>query len=173
MLALRYPVDDITESHPCELHVKVVNITTKATVGYVLPTTTYHCRPVLDGYVVAGVDEVMAGFEPVKLDHPAGEDGELTELGEAIRTTILWRKEYIVLPGSKPRPPPAHSPPPLIRRLRSLRSLLRVSRLRRLLRVRRLHRLTRLSRLGKRGRVPRQVLQLRRDPQLRRSLLPG
>ena len=34
MLAPRYPVDDITESHPCELHVKVVNITMKAVVDF-------------------------------------------------------------------------------------------------------------------------------------------
>jgi hypothetical protein len=32
----------------------------------------------------------MPGFEPMKLDFPAGEDGYLTELGEAIRGTVLW-----------------------------------------------------------------------------------
>ncbi|KAK1650778.1 hypothetical protein QYE76_068583 [Lolium multiflorum] len=74
MLAPRYSVDDNTESQHCELHVKVVNITMKAAVSFVLrpgSTPTYHCRPVLDGYAVAGVDEVMAGFELVKLDFPA------------------------------------------------------------------------------------------------------
>jgi hypothetical protein len=32
--AIRYPVDDITESTSCELHVKIVNITMKVAVGY-------------------------------------------------------------------------------------------------------------------------------------------
>jgi hypothetical protein len=89
VLAPRYPVDGITESHPCEMHVKGVNISMKAAVGYVSATTTYHYYPVPNGYVVAGVDEVMAGYEPVMLDQPAGEDGGLTKLGEAIRTIVL------------------------------------------------------------------------------------
>jgi hypothetical protein len=62
-------------------------------VGFVTrprPTTTYHCHPVPDGFAVAGVDEVMAGYEPVMLDHPTGEDGEVTELREAIKSTVLW-----------------------------------------------------------------------------------
>jgi hypothetical protein len=62
MLAPRYLVDDITESQNCELHVKVVNISMKVAVGFVLPPgprPTYHYSPVLDGYAVAGVDEVM------------------------------------------------------------------------------------------------------------------
>jgi hypothetical protein len=115
MLAPHYPVDDIIDNQHCELHVKVVNITMKAAVGFVLrpgSTTTYHCHPVPDGYVVAGVDEVMPGFEPVKPDIPADEDGDLTKPGEAIGSTVLWPKEYIVLPNSKPMPPPALSPPP-------------------------------------------------------------
>jgi hypothetical protein len=48
-MALRYRVDDITEVTPCELHVKVVNITMKVEVGYALPigpNPTYHCTPV-------------------------------------------------------------------------------------------------------------------------------
>ena len=47
---LRYPVDDITESTPCELTVKVVNIDMKVAVGYALPIgskPTFHCRSVL------------------------------------------------------------------------------------------------------------------------------
>jgi hypothetical protein len=64
--AIRYPVDDITESTSCELHVKVMNITTKVAVGYALPigtNATYHCHPIPHGYAVAGVDEVLGGFE--------------------------------------------------------------------------------------------------------------
>jgi hypothetical protein len=63
--AIRYPVDDITESTSCELHVKVENITMKVAVSYALPIgpdATYHCRPIPHGYAVAGVDEVMGGF---------------------------------------------------------------------------------------------------------------
>jgi hypothetical protein len=113
MVAPRYLVDDSTESRPCELHVKVVNISMKAVVGYFLPTKTYHCHPVGDGYALAVVDEVTEGYEPLMLAHPAGEDGEITELGEALRTTIQWRKELIVFPRSKPSmSPPTHSPPP-------------------------------------------------------------
>jgi hypothetical protein len=99
--AIRYPMDDITESTSCELHVKVVNITMKVAVGYALPIgpdATYHCRPIPHGYAVAGVDEVMGGFEQLKLDHHASE-GDLYELAEAKKTTVLWLKEYIVLPN--------------------------------------------------------------------------
>ena len=35
----RYPVDDITETTPCELHVKVFNLTMKVAVGYAVPIT--------------------------------------------------------------------------------------------------------------------------------------
>jgi hypothetical protein len=86
VMAPRYPVDDITESTPCKLHVKV-----KVAVGYALPigpNQRYHCRPVPHGYAVAGVDQVTGGFELLTLDYPAGE-GDLHELGEAKNTTVL------------------------------------------------------------------------------------
>ena len=103
----RYPVDDITESTPCELHVKVFNLTMKVAVGYVVPigpNPTYHFSPVPNGYAIVRVDEVMKEFEELKLEHPAGEDGEVVELGEASKGSILWRKELIVLPNWPPRP---------------------------------------------------------------------
>ena len=118
---MMHPVDDITEMTPCELHVKVINnITIKATVGYVKPVgpeQTHHGRPVPRDYAVAGVDEVMNGFERVQLDYPEGEDGEVTELGDAKNLTILWLKEHIVFPNWTPRPSTARSshpasPPP-------------------------------------------------------------
>ena len=43
-------------------------------------------------------------FEELKLEHPTGEDGEVVELGEARKGTILWPKEFIVLPNWPPRP---------------------------------------------------------------------
>jgi hypothetical protein len=95
--------------------VEVVNITMNVAVGYALPmgpTATYHCRPVPHGYAIAGVEEVMSTFEQLKLDYPAGE-GDLYELGEAKKTTVLWLKEYIVLPNWTPRSPARQpSPPP-------------------------------------------------------------
>ena len=118
---MMHPVDDITEMTPCELHVKVVNnITIKAAVGYVKPVgpePTHHRRPVPRDYAVAGVDEVMNGFERVQLDYPEGEDGEVTQLGDAKNLTILWLKEHIVFPNWTPRPSTARSshppsPPP-------------------------------------------------------------
>ena len=120
---LRYPVVDITEMTRCELNVKVVNIPIKVAVGYALPPglkPTFHCRPIPHGYAIIGVDKVMIGFDELKLDHPAGEDGDVTELGEAKNVTILWRKECIVFPSSNtsqhsltPHPsPPQQSPHP-------------------------------------------------------------
>jgi hypothetical protein len=71
----------------------------KVAVGYALPmgpNATYHSRSIPHGYAIAGVDEVMSAFEQLKLDYTAGE-GDLYELGEAKKTTVLWLKEYIVL----------------------------------------------------------------------------
>ncbi|KAK1626000.1 hypothetical protein QYE76_000315 [Lolium multiflorum] len=118
-MAPRYPVDYITETTPCELHFKTMGyLTLKAAIGYVLPPVPdqrYHFKPVPHGYAVAGVDQVMDGYGPLRLDHPAG-GGDLLELGEAKNTIVLWRKEFIVIPGwEKPRtlqsPPSQHSPP--------------------------------------------------------------
>ena len=60
----RNPVDDITESTPCELQFKVFNLTMKVAVGYAVPmgpTPTFHCSPVPHGYAIVGVDEVSKG----------------------------------------------------------------------------------------------------------------
>jgi hypothetical protein len=113
----RYPVDYITESTPCELHVNFMGLDMKVAVGIALPIgpkPTYHCRAVPEGYAVVGVDEVVnPTFEPLKLEHPAGEDGEIVELGDAKRNTVLWRKEWIVLPNSPTRPQsPERDPSP-------------------------------------------------------------
>ena len=93
MAPRRYPVDYITEMTPYELNVKVVNIDVKVAVGYALhigPKPTFHCRSVPEGYTVVGVDEVVnPTFEALKLDYPTGEDGEIVELEEAKKSTIL------------------------------------------------------------------------------------
>jgi hypothetical protein len=87
----------------------------KVAVGYALPigpNATYHCIPVPHGYAVAEVDQVMSGFEQLTLDYTTGE-GDLYELGEGKKTTIIWLKEYIVLPNWTPRSPARHPSPPL------------------------------------------------------------
>jgi hypothetical protein len=157
MLASPYHVDDITENENCEMHVKVMNISTKVAAGFALPfgpRPTYHCSPVLDGYVVVGVDEVVKGFEQLKLDFPAGER-DLNELGESIKGNVLWRKEYIVIPNWKPMPPTSQCSNPA--QSLHLSHLRRVCRLRRDNRLCRLHCLSRLHHLccfGKSGRAP-------------------
>ena len=116
----RYPVDDITESTSCELKLKVANLRLTAAAGMVVPggpKPTYHCKPVPQGYAVVTVDEVMTGYEELKLDYPGGEDGELTQLGELRNGIVLWPKENIVLLNWQPRPPTPqssrpYSPPP-------------------------------------------------------------
>ena len=113
--APRYPVDDITQQENCEMHVKFMNISVKVAAGFALPCKakgTYHCVPIPDGYDVVGVDEVVKEYEQLELDFPAGEDQDLKELGEAKGTTILWRKEHIVLPNWTPQPPPSPQLPP-------------------------------------------------------------
>ena len=107
MAGLRYPVDEITESEHAELHVRLMGLSIKVAVGYALPPVaggTYHCRPIPDGYAIVGVDEVVKEYEEAQLDHATGE-GE-TQLKFAVKTTILWKKEHIVLPNWRPLAPP-------------------------------------------------------------------
>ena len=87
------------------------NLKVKAAVGSVYPTkpdSTFHCRPIPEGYAKVMVDEIMEGFEELELDHPTGE-GEI-QLGLGLKTPCLWRKEYIKLPNWTHPPPP---PPPV------------------------------------------------------------
>ena len=82
----RYPVDHITESTQCELKVVLANLRLTVALGMALPIgpkPTYHCSPVPNGYAVVAVDEVGKDYEELKLHYPAGEDKDLTELGEA------------------------------------------------------------------------------------------
>jgi hypothetical protein len=121
----RYPVDDITESTTCELKVQVMNLRVTVAVGMAVPIApkpTWHCRPVPKEYAFVTVDDVKQDFEELKLDHPAGEDRDLIELGEAKGGIVVWPKEHIMLPNyvplrlptpqssNPPLPPPHHSP---------------------------------------------------------------
>ena len=106
-------MDDILESTPCELHVKLKNISMKVADGFALPSgheATFNGNPITPGYARVGVDQVVPAYETLDLDYPGGE-GERT-LGEARHCVILWKKECIVFPNSVPRPPtPPPSPP--------------------------------------------------------------
>ena len=114
----RYPVDNIREKTPCELHVPVRNLSFKVADGYALTcegNPLWHCNPIPAGYGRVGVDEIMDGYHDLELDIPGAEGERL--LGEVDAGIILWKKKYIVFPGSTPRPPPSsppsrHSAPP-------------------------------------------------------------
>ena len=129
--APRYPVDSITEVEHCVLMAKCHNLTLKAVLGSVLPPRaegTFHCRPIPHGYAIVTLDEIVEGFEDLELDYHTGE-GEI-RVGDALRSTCLWKKAYIKLPHWTPHK--------LISRLRLLlllllRLLRRVSPLRLLL----------------------------------------
>jgi len=116
----RYPVDDITETTHCELKVELLNLKLTVAEGMAIPigrNPTYHSVPVPQGYAVVTVDEVRKDYEELKLDYPAGEDRDLTDLGDAKKMTVLWPKKHIFLPYWTPRPPTPQSsnpssPPP-------------------------------------------------------------
>ena len=119
-MAPRYPMDSITEAEHCELMTKCQNLTFKAAIGSVVPPRaegTFHCYPIPHDYAVVTVDEIMDGFEGLELDNPTGEE-DIILLENALRSTCLWRKEYIKLPNWTPQqtqPPPARQgtlPPP-------------------------------------------------------------
>lgn len=110
------------------------------------PKPTFHCSPVPQGYVVVAVDEVMKDFEELMLDHPAGEDGELTELGEAKKGAFYGQRSTSCFQIGRQ----GHRLPSL-QRNSPIRRLTRLQRIRLHRRVSRLHPL-RLR--AKRGRVP-------------------
>ena len=73
------------ESQHCHLMTQWQNFKVKAAVGSVaapLADGTFHCRLVPLRYVVVKVDEIMEGFEDLRLDHPTGEGED--RLGSAL-----------------------------------------------------------------------------------------
>jgi hypothetical protein len=55
------------------------------------------------GYASIVLDRVGKDYRELNLEIPRG-DGNKT-LGQAEHAFILWRKRYIVIPGTLPRPP--------------------------------------------------------------------
>ena len=109
----RYPVDNIEDKTECELHQPMKNISVKVAVGFALkvdPEVRWHCREVLAGYARLGVDEIVPGCETLEIDHP-GPEGEATP-EEVRHEIILWKKKYIIFPGSTQRPRSLSPPPP-------------------------------------------------------------
>nr|AAN16324.1 hypothetical protein [Oryza sativa Japonica Group] len=112
-----YPVDDITQRTPCELHISFKNLSIKVESGMAIPTDpsgTYHCRPIPAGYSKVEVELVEGAYEDLELDYP-GRDGE-THLRDTSHAIILWRRRYIILPWRQaashaPSPPAPPSPP--------------------------------------------------------------
>src|SRR5512136_2902572 len=93
----------------------------KVASGMAIPTDpsgTYHCRPIPAGYSKVEVELVEGVYEDLKLDYPGG-DGE-THLRDTSHAIILWRRQYIILPGrqaasrapSPPAPPSPQAPAP-------------------------------------------------------------
>ena len=82
------------------LMVKCQHLNLKEALGFVVPPLaegTFHCRPNPHDYAIVTVDEIMEGFEELELDYPIGE-GENHPI-YALRSTCLWRKEYIKIPN--------------------------------------------------------------------------
>nr|AAX92859.1 transposon protein, putative, CACTA, En/Spm sub-class [Oryza sativa Japonica Group]ABA92604.1 transposon protein, putative, CACTA, En/Spm sub-class [Oryza sativa Japonica Group] len=110
------PVDEITQRTPCELHIPFKNLSIKVASGMAIPTDpsgTYHYRPIPVRYSKVEVELVEAAYEDFELDYPGG-DGE-THLRDTSHAIILWRKQYIILPGRQaasraPSPPQAPAP---------------------------------------------------------------
>lgn len=116
------PVDDITQRTPCELHVPLMGVSVKVAYGAAFPVNeaeTVHSIPIPPGYAKVSVEDVCDGFQQANLEVPVGD--EITQLGEAVHSFVMWRKRYIVfqnLPRSDPpqgsqrgtSPPPSHSP---------------------------------------------------------------
>jgi hypothetical protein len=109
----RYPVDDVREMTNCELHQPMKNMSFKVAIGNALtclPEALHHGNPVPAGYARVSVDDIVLGFEDLKIDFPTPE-GDV-RLGDVKRHIILWQKKYIMFPGSAPRTLTPRNPSP-------------------------------------------------------------
>nr|TKW10006.1 hypothetical protein SEVIR_6G139700v2 [Setaria viridis] len=117
-----FPVDAITQRTSCELHAPVGNLTIKVPYESALPILagqTSHGMKIPPGYASVSVEQLVdSQYEGLELDLPGG-DGERT-LSDALHGIILWRKRYIIIPGTEPSPQssrplpvdPQHRPSP-------------------------------------------------------------
>jgi len=109
----RYPVDDVREMTPCELHQPMNNLSFKVAIATALPClpgALHHSLPIPPGYARVSVDELVEGFEELEIDIATTEGHK--KLGDVKRHIILWQKKYIKFPGSAPRPPTPRNPSP-------------------------------------------------------------
>ena len=109
----RYPVDDVREMTPCELHQPMNNPSFKVAIATTLPClpgVLHHSLPIPPGYARVSVDELVEGFEELEIDIATTEGHK--KLGDVKRHIILWQKKYIKFPGSALRPPTPRNPSP-------------------------------------------------------------
>ncbi|KAJ1279336.1 hypothetical protein BS78_04G147900 [Paspalum vaginatum] len=109
----RYPMDEIQHQTSCELHIVVMNLTTRLAYGMVLPPKPdqkHHGEEIPKGYSVVSVEEVCEGFGDLELPIPGG-DGAM-RLSDALHRFILWNKALIVISEKSPSPPCSNPPPP-------------------------------------------------------------
>jgi hypothetical protein len=104
-------MDDITEKMSCELHIPAGNLTTR--VAFVIVflmdhKAVIHRNNIRPSYAKVVVDKVEKDYMELDLDIEGG-DGE-TKLGQAAHGFILWRKCYIMIPWTPPRPPSLKGP---------------------------------------------------------------
>jgi hypothetical protein len=110
-VGMRFPVDDVTALLTSyELHILQENATVKVATGVISPidptkTPRIHSVAIPPGYASVSMDRVVKSHKNVALDIEGG-DGEKT-LGEAEKTSICWKKQYIIIPGA---PPPQPNP---------------------------------------------------------------
>ncbi|KAJ1265042.1 hypothetical protein BS78_08G047800 [Paspalum vaginatum] len=72
----RYPIDEIQHQTSCEIHIAVMNLTTRVAYGMALPPKPdqkHHGEEIPKGYSVVNVEEVCEGFGDLELPIPGGD----------------------------------------------------------------------------------------------------
>ena len=109
----QYPVDDIKVDTPCRLHVptgRTGNMSKAVATGIAMPGRIIHNNPIPSEYAKVSVMEITdKEYMDYELDIAMPDD--ITELGHAINSFILWNKKDIELVGpsstqqQQPAPP--------------------------------------------------------------------
>ena len=67
----QFPVDEITQRTPCDLHTAIKNLMFTVVYGTAMPTQPgdmYHGQQIPAGYTRVGVEQVCQGWEMFELD---------------------------------------------------------------------------------------------------------